>query len=1272
MPDMAVSVTLGGRQCLQPDAYPAARGVANRYRCPVGFDPGVAHAVMLRSEFAQLDAAQPLQMVFTGGGTISLAGLYVRRASQISAREGETGYAGDPNAAMLIELLDVRHVGRWSSINRQYNVRMPAAPYSGSEPSRYYAQSLNSGALWTWATMWADLWAQLPGVFGSAPALPYTPDGTPEGFRFIGCSTWNDALRIICDRLQLLMIYDPQAGQFSVQQQGAAQPDAQQAEALYSSYEADDGVIVSAATQVPATVRVFFPIVYQNYGSEPTTGRATNTSLTPAYSVDVATGVSGAGPGVVPLWDDLSAISAFGGSISNTSALNSRAAERAAGWVAHARAEGSTRRYTGALPFRPGSQNKTITWRNYGPMQPAGGCCTEVSKWRARPLSPDGSAGPITSTPAAAPGAERLAAPDHGRATLPLFPPLLQIVQVAGSGSAGDPQSPDGANLIDGMVIRVDATQSTLSGACYVQDEACWILVTNPVGSAPALPKGNYYLARLSGAAASSGGTTRPLYVIDSSQAVGQVVRFKTTTTLSLGGTATAKLQNWDGAAYVDGSTITVVDWFGASGIGDVGEWQAPSGYYGFAVKLTDKSEYQILYMEHQAEFIKFTLTSDVSAGSAGAAFNSFWMGRNTGSETTVYDRTGQWATCQTGDEGIACWDSKLGQYVIIVCGALAKELYLFDLNEDLILGSSADATIRLWIGAVWDTRGADVTVWDSTLLGPGKTSQIGIAFLSSQSGRFEIVALNNIRWPQIVRFRLTEYLSLGSSATAQIQQWDPTGGGGGGAYIDGSSITVVDYYGSLGRRGAWQAPSGYYGYAVAIPDRADQYQILTMEKVAVFTTATLTESMGHTTPGQALANFSGGNFFWQGQDTAGATKVYDPIGIWSSLASGARVVCSWDDAQQRYQIIDGQQAGSQTYWARAYAGHTLDTHSKSINHYVECQDVSDSTGAGYDGGSEHFNVYLPSPDSATDPNVEAGTIIGYVIDSGGRRVCTTGYLDDARGMLKIWSGAEADIPHGWQLCDGSNDTPDLRGKFILGAQPGGSGSPFDDAGNGNDVGESGGLLKHTHAAHAPAATSAVGLVAASTAEASTDSEFVGKPMVIDTTPNMTGSPIASGTVVPTVLTAVSILPNLTVDPTTLSDGHSHTIGLTAVDIKEGSGIYSYFLNAAGPVASTDSASGWLGPNPHSHGVTESGDDVGTYVFPNPHTHAAVLPVTGITFSPSSTPATPAGTVISDTAVEVATTISPASHYHMTPTLAHDYKYHTPPYFALCYIMRTV
>jgi microcystin-dependent protein len=37
-------------------------------------------------------------------------------------------------------------------------------------------------------------------------------------------------------------------------------------------------------------------------------------------------------------------------------------------------------------------------------------------------------------------------------------------------------------------------------------------------------------------------------------------------------------------------------------------------------------------------------------------------------------------------------------------------------------------------------------------------------------------------------------------------------------------------------------------------------------------------------------------------------------------------------------------------------------------------------------------------------------------------------------GAVAIWSGAIASIPTGWQICNGTNGTPDLRDRFVVGA----------------------------------------------------------------------------------------------------------------------------------------------------------------------------------------------------------------------------------------------
>lgn len=51
-------------------------------------------------------------------------------------------------------------------------------------------------------------------------------------------------------------------------------------------------------------------------------------------------------------------------------------------------------------------------------------------------------------------------------------------------------------------------------------------------------------------------------------------------------------------------------------------------------------------------------------------------------------------------------------------------------------------------------------------------------------------------------------------------------------------------------------------------------------------------------------------------------------------------------------------------------------------------------------------------------------------------QAATKQYVDTVipAGVIVMWSGSIASIPSGWALCNGSNGTPDLRDRFIIGA----------------------------------------------------------------------------------------------------------------------------------------------------------------------------------------------------------------------------------------------
>jgi len=58
----------------------------------------------------------------------------------------------------------------------------------------------------------------------------------------------------------------------------------------------------------------------------------------------------------------------------------------------------------------------------------------------------------------------------------------------------------------------------------------------------------------------------------------------------------------------------------------------------------------------------------------------------------------------------------------------------------------------------------------------------------------------------------------------------------------------------------------------------------------------------------------------------------------------------------------------------------------------------------------------------------------GQVLVSTGGSATPTWASGFPSGGIIIWSGSSASIPSGWLLCDGSNSTPDLRNRFVVGA----------------------------------------------------------------------------------------------------------------------------------------------------------------------------------------------------------------------------------------------
>ncbi len=74
----------------------------------------------------------------------------------------------------------------------------------------------------------------------------------------------------------------------------------------------------------------------------------------------------------------------------------------------------------------------------------------------------------------------------------------------------------------------------------------------------------------------------------------------------------------------------------------------------------------------------------------------------------------------------------------------------------------------------------------------------------------------------------------------------------------------------------------------------------------------------------------------------------------------------------------------------------------------------------------------IPAPTHVSEPGTPVNKALLQPIEDYLASL-NTGGLTPPGGII-MWSGSIGNIPSGWALCDGSNGTPDLRDRFIVGA----------------------------------------------------------------------------------------------------------------------------------------------------------------------------------------------------------------------------------------------
>ena len=135
------------------------------------------------------------------------------------------------------------------------------------------------------------------------------------------------------------------------------------------------------------------------------------------------------------------------------------------------------------------------------------------------------------------------------------------------------------------------------------------------------------------------------------------------------------------------------------------------------------------------------------------------------------------------------------------------------------------------------------------------------------------------------------------------------------------------------------------------------------------------------------------------------------------------------------------------TYFAMAVHNHDNRYYNKTdsdgrfslISHFHSPGDAD--TLDGYDSLDFAFSVHLHDASNITSGTLGEARLPQDSIDE---TEIETGFGVVPSGAILMWSGEKP--PSGWALCEGTNGTPDLRGRFIVGYDP--SDPDYNDTGN--------------------------------------------------------------------------------------------------------------------------------------------------------------------------------------------------------------------------------
>jgi len=259
-----IATVFGDFQCSDPrKAFEALEGgkisslfvkKSNSYRCPTGRAYGQGWCLLSGKEVKELTGTDTYTFrmslrEYQSEKTyeeISLQKAYVLRAVCLSNGYGKgklpselreeprffSPSVSDDNALYLVEFVDERYfLAKFSSINKQYNIRNPAKQASNRDTAvNFYRDTLkyadgaaeDAGTVWTWKEMLTDIWKQMPLAGALTINLSQStgtldiPTKKPENFHFTGVTAW-EALHHVLEQIGATLIFNPTNTKYTIE-----------------------------------------------------------------------------------------------------------------------------------------------------------------------------------------------------------------------------------------------------------------------------------------------------------------------------------------------------------------------------------------------------------------------------------------------------------------------------------------------------------------------------------------------------------------------------------------------------------------------------------------------------------------------------------------------------------------------------------------------------------------------------------------------------------------------------------------------------------------------------------------------------------------------------------------------------------------------------------------------------------------------------------------------------------------------------------------------